>query len=158
MSMFTVWNLNICYLEINSKYLLELLVSMPCTITTLYAQFCIYFTSNSTVLSLQWRHDEHDGISNHQPHDCLLNCLLRHRSKKTSKLHVTGLCDRWPVNSPHKGPVMQKMYLFDDVIMYRENVKASHYSSSVWWSYQMGWLHHTVLWKGLLGRQHFTHY
>ena len=25
---------------------------------------------------------------------------------------------RWPVNSPHKGPVMQKMFPFDDVIMY----------------------------------------
>ena len=24
---------------------------------------------------------------------------------------------RWPVNSPHKGPVMQKMFPFDDVIM-----------------------------------------
>ena len=23
----------------------------------------------------------------------------------------------WPVNSPHKGPVMRKMYPFDDVIM-----------------------------------------
>ena len=42
--------------------------------------------------SLQWRHNEHDGISNHQPHDCLLNRLFRHISKKISKLHVTGLC------------------------------------------------------------------
>ena len=24
---------------------------------------------------------------------------------------------RWPVNSPHKGPVMRKMFPFDDVIM-----------------------------------------
>ena len=23
--------------------------------------------------TLQWRHDERDGISNQQPHDCLLN-------------------------------------------------------------------------------------
>ena len=41
---------------------------------------------------LQWRHNERDGVSNHQPHDCLLNRLLRRRSKKTSKLRVTGLC------------------------------------------------------------------
>ena len=27
-----------------------------------------------------------------QPHDCLLNRLFRLRSKKTSKLQVTGLC------------------------------------------------------------------
>ena len=32
------------------------------------------------------------GVSNHQPHDCLLNCLLRLRSKETSRLRVTGLC------------------------------------------------------------------
>ena len=41
--------------------------------------------------TLQWRH-EHDGVSNHQPHHCLLNRLFRCRSKKTSQLHVTGLC------------------------------------------------------------------
>ena len=33
-----------------------------------------------------------DGVSNHQPHDCFLNRVFRHRSKKTTKLHVTGLC------------------------------------------------------------------
>ena len=42
--------------------------------------------------SLQWCHNEHDGISNHQCLDCLLNHLLRHRPKKSSKLRVTGLC------------------------------------------------------------------
>ena len=42
--------------------------------------------------TLQWRHNDHDGGSNQQPHDCLLNRLFRRRSKKTSKLRVTGLC------------------------------------------------------------------
>ena len=41
---------------------------------------------------LQWRHNGHDSVSKHQPHDCLHNHLFRRRSKKTSKLHVTGLC------------------------------------------------------------------
>ena len=42
---------------------------------------------------LQWRHNGHDGVSNHQPHHCLLNRLFGWcRSKKTSKLRVTGLC------------------------------------------------------------------
>ena len=41
--------------------------------------------------TLQWSHNELDGFSNHQPHDCLLNCLFRRRSKKTLKLRVTGL-------------------------------------------------------------------
>ena len=42
-------------------------------------------------IPLRWRHNGHDGISNHQPHECLLNSLFRCRSKKTSKLRVTGL-------------------------------------------------------------------
>ena len=70
--------------------------------------------------SLQWRHDDHDGVSNHQPNSCLLNRLFRCRSKKTSKLRVTGLCvgnSPGPVNSPHKWPVTRKMLPFDDVIM-----------------------------------------
>ena len=46
----------------------------------------------SRYISLQWRHIERDDISNHQPHDCLLNRLFRRRSKKTSKLCITGLC------------------------------------------------------------------
>ena len=43
-------------------------------------------------LALQWRRNEHDGVSNHQPNYCLLNRLFRRSSKKTSKLRVTGLC------------------------------------------------------------------
>ena len=42
-------------------------------------------------------HNEHNGVSNHLPHNCLLNCLFRRRSKKTSKLRITGLCEG---NSP----------------------------------------------------------
>ena len=40
--------------------------------------------------------------------------------RKHKKLRLTGLCagiHRWPVNSPHKGPVTRKMFPFDDVIM-----------------------------------------
>ena len=48
-------------------------------------------------LSLLRRLNGRDGVSNHQPHDCLLSRLFRHRSNKTSKLHVTGLCEG---NSP----------------------------------------------------------
>ena len=42
--------------------------------------------------TLQWRHNERDRVSNHQPHDCLLNRLFGRRPKKASKLRVTGLC------------------------------------------------------------------
>ena len=54
----------------------------------------------SILYTLQWCHNECDVVSNHQPHDCLLDCLFRRRSKKTSKLRVTGLC-AW--NSPVTG-------------------------------------------------------
>ena len=43
-------------------------------------------------VTLQWRHNVRNGVSNHQPHDCLLNRLFWRRSKKISKLRVTGLC------------------------------------------------------------------
>ena len=73
------------------------------------------------VSSLQWRHNEHDSVSNHQPCDCLLNRLFRRRLQKTSNLRVTGLCvgnSPGPVNSPHKGPVTRKMFpRHHDVIM-----------------------------------------
>ena len=84
---------------------------------------CVIWVSihyRDTVLSLQWRHNEQDYVSNHQPHDCLLNCLFGRGSKRTSKLRVTGLCvgnSPGPVNSPHKWPVTRKMFPFDDVIM-----------------------------------------
>ena len=81
--------------------------------------------------ALQWHHNEHNGVSNHQPHDCLLNRLFKRRSKKISKLCVTGLCEgihRWPGNSPHKGPVTRKILPFDDVIM----VYGYHYSRIKW--------------------------
>ena len=56
-------------------------------------------------MTLQWRNYGHDGVSNHQPQQCLLNRSFGRRSKKTSKLRVTGLCvgkSLGPVNSPHK--------------------------------------------------------
>ena len=40
----------------------------------------------------------------------------RKRQSSASLAFVRGI-HRWPVNSPHKRPVTQKMFLFDDVIM-----------------------------------------
>ena len=72
------------------------------------------------IIVLHWRHNDHDGVWNHQHHHRLINRLFRRRSKKTSKLRVTGLCvgnSPGPVNSLHKGQVTRKMFPFDDVIM-----------------------------------------
>ena len=63
---------------------------------------------------LQWRHNERD---------CLLNRLFRRRSKKTSKLRVTGLCAG---NSPGTGEFPAQM------ASYAENV-------SIWWR------HHAII-------------
>ena len=49
----------------------------------------LYF---SCAISLQWRNNGCDGVSTHRRLDGLLNRLFRRRSKKTSKLRVTGLC------------------------------------------------------------------
>ena len=71
--------------------------------------------------TFQLRHNERDGISNHQPHDCLLNLLFRRRSKKTSKLRGTGLCaGNSPVTDefPAQRASNAEMFPFDDVIMY----------------------------------------
>ena len=67
--------------------------------------------------SLQWRHDERDGVSYHQPHHCLLNGLFKRRSKKTSKLRVTGLCAG---NSPVTGEFPAQM-------------ASNAESVSIWW-------------------------
>ena len=82
-------------------------------------------------------HNGRDGVSNRQPHHCLLNRLFRRRSKKyqcsTPLAFVWGI-HRSPVNSPHIWPVTRKMCPFDDVIMWlqmmpadqRERMKSCH--------------------------------
>ena len=113
------------------QYLYNMLVSSITRITSYWYSF--YHASNTcrlartdhsglhkTFKSLQWRHNGRDDISNHQPHDCLLNRLFNAQIKETSKLCVTGLCEE---NSPVTGefptqrPVTRKMFPFDDVIM-----------------------------------------
>ena len=64
-------------------------------------------------ITLQWRHNGRDRVSNHQPHDCLLNRLFRRRSKKTSNsasLAFVRGSHREPVNSPHKGQLRGKWF------------------------------------------------
>ena len=68
----------------------------------------------------QWRRNERHGVSSHRRLQCLPNCWFRGRSKKTSKLGVTGLReDNSPVTGefPHKGSVTRKMFPFADIIM-----------------------------------------
>ena len=78
---------------------------------------------SSSCISLQWRGNGLDSVSNHQPHDCLLNRLFRRRSKKTSKLRATGLCVG---NSPGAGEFPAQM------ASNAENV-------SIWWRHHFTW-------------------
>ena len=71
--------------------------------------------------SLQWRHNGRDGLSNHQPHDCLLNRLFGRGSKKTSKLCVTGLFAR---NSPGTGEFPAQMTSYAEIV-------------SIWWRHHV---------------------
>ena len=70
---------------------------------------------------LRWRHKGRDSVSNHQPHDWFYNRLFRRRSKKTSKLYVTGLCVG---NSPGTGEFPAQM------ARYAENI-------SIWWRHHV---------------------
>ena len=75
----------------------------------------------SISVSLQWRHNERDGVSNHRRLDCSLRLLFRRISRKHQSsvplAFVRGI-HQWLVNSPHKGTVTWRMLPFDDVIMW----------------------------------------
>ena len=62
-------------------------------------QFYVLHT-DSVLFPLQWHHNGYDGVSNHQHREWILSRLFGCRSKKTSKLRVTGLCAG---NSPATG-------------------------------------------------------
>ena len=70
---------------------------------------------------LQWRHNERNGVSNHQRLDCLLNILFKRRTKKTSKLCVTGLCSR---NSPVAGEFLSQR-------------PSNAENASIWWRHHV---------------------
>ena len=88
-------------------------------------------------ISLHWRHNARDSVSNHQPNECLLNCLFRCRSKKTSKLRVTGLCAG---NSPGTGEFPAQM---------ASNME----NGSIWWHHH-GIKFNQVFSKKVRGQNH----
>ena len=81
-------------------------------------------------ITLQWRRNELDGVSNHQPYECLLSRLFRRRWKKTSKLRVTSLCEG---NSPATGEFSaQRASNAENVsIGWRHHGQLHHHSSNV---------------------------
>ena len=108
----------------------------------------LFLPEYSSIMNLQY---VSNGVSNHQPHDCLFIHLFRRRTTKhqssASLAFVLGI-HRWPVNSPHKGPVTRKMFPFDDVIMphnhaitlmvHNSPVPSQSVSGFQWWGAQHG--------------------
>ena len=76
------------------------------SLTDKFAKTCVFKSLVNTVptdylaalfiVALQWRHNERDGISNHQPYDCSLNRLVKENIKAPR---------HWPLcgNSPVTG-------------------------------------------------------
>ena len=89
----------------------------------------------ASLCSLQWRHIELDGVSNHQRFDCLPNRLCRRRSKKTPKPPVTGLCVGNPP-VPDGLPTQRASNTENVSIWWRHNAPISLYSS--WWTSPLG--------------------
>ena len=126
-----------------------MVISLPCdvqnfkTIRYLLNELCAYETSRDFSLrcisdgypilhmSLQWSHNGHDGVSNHEPYGCLLNHLFWRRSKITSKLRVTGLCEG---NPPGTGEFPAQM------ASNAENV-------SIWWRHHVFIVFHQLVMK-----------
>ena len=65
-----------------------------------YTHRCLS-TKRCKAATLQWRHNERDSVSNHQPHQCLLIVYSSadHRKHQSS---ASLAFVRGPVNSPHK--------------------------------------------------------
>ena len=89
----------------------------------------LILVNNTRNIPLQWHHNGRDGVSKHQIHDCLLSRLFRRRSKKISKLRVTGLCAG---NSPmtDEFPTQRASNAENVSIRWRHHAKTKHY-----WSY-----------------------
>ena len=69
----------------------------------------------------------------------------RKHQSSASLAFVRGI-HRWPVNSPHKGPVTRKMFLFDNAIMIPSICEQQGSQCTPW--------HTLKLWNGLGGSLH----
>ena len=57
------------------------------------------------------------------------------KHQNSVSLAFVGGIHRWPVNSPHKGPVTRKMFPFGDVIMTKVTVMGEVWGVSQCWEY-----------------------
>ena len=98
--------------------------------------FCVRICSGAVYgFDIQWRHNGCDSVSDHQRHDCLPNRLFRCRSKKISKLRVTGLCAG---NSPLTGEFPAQRASNAEIAWWRHHDDICMTRYKVWGTW---WLH-----------------
>ena len=107
------------------------------SITTLYS-----------IPTLQWHHNECNGISNHRHLECLLNRLFSCRLNKTLKLCISGLCEGNPMVTGGF-PSQRASYVENVSMWWRHHVTEVTYVSQIrfpqfsshkfrlWWHHQM---------------------
>ena len=120
------------------------LVSWQLSILSIHSNVkkCQWYSSSFVVCgvmsSLQWRYNERGGISDHRRLDCLHSRFFRRRSKKTSKLCVTGLCEG---NSPVTGEfTAQRASNAENVSIWwrhHEIIAQAYEGNSSWWRLEM---------------------
>ena len=123
----------------------------------------VYPGSSYTIsyITLQWRHNGRDSVSNHQPHHSLLNGLFRRKSKKTSTLRVTGLCAG---NSPETGEFPAQMASnaenvfilcrYHEILNKMTDILQMTFSNAfswknnlvLWFRFQLGLMYQTCFW------------
>ena len=117
-------------------------------------------------LSLHWRHNERHGVSITAV-SIVFSIVYsivgsgtdqRKHQSSASLAFVRGI-HRWPVNSPHKRPVMQKMFPFDDVIMTWRSCDSSECCMPMGYFYQMRLRHGYIitLFSARCDVTHFTY-
>ena len=72
-------------------------------------------------ITLHWRHHRGNSVQIYQPHLTVYIGAYQRKHQSSASLAFMQGIHRWPVNSPHNGPVTRKMFPFDDVIMKLQN-------------------------------------
>ena len=96
---------------------------------------CLFstLTHSDLLLSLQWRRNGRDSVSNHQPHDCFLNRSIRRRSKKTSNAGNSLGTGEFPAQMANKAENVSILWRHHDLIGQRSPVVIDR---------SFGWLDH----------------
>ena len=82
---------------------------------------CLFIYPNFKGLLLHWHHMSGTAFQINSNLTFFFNCVFRLTSNKTSKVHITWPSvweiRWWLVDSPHKGPVVQKAVLCVSIII-----------------------------------------